>query len=326
MTEPLSQTLRAWLSRGDPAVLVRVAAARGSTPREAGACMLVGPTHLAGTIGGGRLEWVAVERARAILSGTADPGPLELPLGPKLQQCCGGVVTLAFERADAATVRALEATERTAQDILPAVYVFGAGHVGKALAAALSPLPLRTTWVDSRAEEFPDRLPPGIAKRCVPDPLAELAAAPPGAAILVLTHCHDLDFALASAALRRGDLAYVGLIGSATKRAKFLRQFRTSGGTADQAGKLVCPIGGDTVRDKRPPVIAALAVAEVLAALATHRPGLEAPDRACLACKPGERCADQPSIADLLYHPESAHIDVDPPRSKKMPGPPIEFD
>ncbi|WP_404326146.1 xanthine dehydrogenase accessory protein XdhC [Aerophototrophica crusticola] len=273
-------------------MLVRVAAARGSTPREAGACMLVGPVRLAGTIGGGRLEWEAVGQARRILAGIADPGPLDLPLGPKLGQCCGGLVTLTFEQADAGTVRALEASERTAAHALPSVYVFGAGHVGKALATALSPLPLCTVWVDSRAEEFPDRLPPGIAKRCVPDPLAEVAAAPPGAALLVLTHCHDLDFALAGAALRRGDLSYVGLIGSATKRAKFLRGFRGAGGTAEQAGKLVCPIGGDRVRDKRPAVIAALAVAEVLTALATRQPTAEAPGRTCLACKPGERCMD----------------------------------
>ena len=304
MTALLSHDLRSWLDRGERAVLVTVTAARGSVPREPGAAMLVGPRHLAGTIGGGRLEWEAVARARLVLAGEATPGLHDYPLGPALQQCCGGVVTLSFEPADAAALARLEAAERMAAAALPAVYVFGAGHVGKALVAALAPLPLRVVWVDQRAEEFPDRPPPGVTPRVSPDPLGEVVAIPPGGAALVLTHSHELDFTLAGAALRRGDLAYVGLIGSATKRAKFLRGFRVQGGTAGQAGRLVCPIGGDSVRDKRPAVIAALAAADVLTALAAHRPAEEVAERGCLACAPGERCGDRAVAASNPWdHP-----------------------
>lgn len=295
MTGALSAILRQWIGRGEPAVLVTVAAARGSTPREAGAAMLVGARHLAGTIGGGRLEWEAVARARQMLAGTVAPGRVEFPLGPALRQCCGGVVTLAFDMADAAACERLESLEQAVRAGEPQVYLFGAGHVGKALAHALSLLPVRTVWVDERAAEFPDRLPPGIVQHCVPDPLGVVAGMPAGAAMLVLTHSHDLDFDLAAAGLSHGDLAYVGLIGSATKRAKFLRRFRDKGGGAEAAGRLVCPIGGDAVRDKRPAVIAALAVAEVLTALAQYQPAEAAPVRDCIACAPGQRCDDAPA-------------------------------
>jgi len=293
MTDRLSAILTDWLDRGEAAVLVTVAAARGSTPREVGAAMLVGATRQAGTIGGGRLEWEAVARARSILAGGAAPGALDLPLGPALGQCCGGVVGLTFQPVTAALAAELARQERAAADREPVVYLFGAGHVGKALASALALLPLRTVWVDARAAEFPDVLPSGVEKHCPPDPRALVAEMPAGSAMLVLTHCHDLDFDLAAAGLRRGDLAHVGLIGSATKRAKFLRRFRTDGGTAAQAGRLVCPIGGEVVRDKRPAVIAALAAAEVLTALAAYRPSADAPVRDCIACAPGRRCMDQ---------------------------------
>jgi xanthine dehydrogenase accessory protein XdhC len=290
--------LAAWIASGEPAVLVTVRAARGSTPREAGAALLVGRHDLAGTVGGGRLEWEAVTRARAVLAGTASAGPVDFPLGPALNQCCGGIVTLDFRPADSMVLDDLRAVEAAAERAHPIVVVFGAGHVGKALVPALAPLPLRVAWIDSRAGEFPDRPPPGVAIRCVPDPVALVADLPPGSAMIVLTHSHDLDFDLAAAGLRRGDLAYVGLIGSATKRAKFLRRFRTGGGSADQAGRLICPIGGEAVRDKRPPVIAALTTAEVLTTLATHRtaceaPATEPPTRDCIACPPGQRCGDR---------------------------------
>ena len=99
-------------------------------------------------------------------------------------------------------------------------------------------------------------------------PIDEVSAAPPGAAYLVLTHSHALDFEICAAVLERGDFAYLGLIGSATKRAKFERGFRELGIPKDRIARLVCPIGGGTVRDKRPPVIAALVAAELIGCLA----------------------------------------------------------
>jgi xanthine dehydrogenase accessory factor len=271
----LSAVLRQLLARGEPAVVVTVVAARGSVPREAGARMIVTGRGRHGTIGGGRLEWDASERARALLEAGAAEATMEVPLGPEIGQCCGGFVTLRLERADDALRARLEAQELQERDQLPPVLLFGAGHVGKALARALGPLPLRVRWIDGRADEFPEPAIEGPEVVITDQALAEVEAAPAGAAYLVLTHSHALDAMICAAVLQRGDFAYLGLIGSRTKRVQFERGFRELGIEQDRIERLVCPIGGAGLKDKRPPVIAALTAAELIQALAdatTDRP------------------------------------------------------
>ncbi|HEX6013337.1 MAG TPA: xanthine dehydrogenase accessory protein XdhC [Geminicoccaceae bacterium] len=267
MSTGLAATLRELLAEGVPAALVTVAVAKGSTPREAGAAMLVTADAAFGTIGGGRLEWEAIAGARELLSGDATEATVELPLGPAVGQCCGGHVTLALRRAGARELAALEAAEAVAA-ALPTVLLFGAGHVGRALARALAPLPLHVRWIDGRAHEFPAEPIAGPTVVVTDRPLAEVDRAPAGSACFVLTHSHALDFELCAAALERGDFSYLGLIGSTTKRARFERGFRELGIPRSRVARLACPIGGATVRDKRPAVIAALAAAELLVALA----------------------------------------------------------
>ncbi|CAO3409960.1 xanthine dehydrogenase accessory protein XdhC [Azospirillum largimobile] len=264
----LSATLSDWLSRGAPAILVTVAEARGSTPREEGAGMLVGRETCVGTVGGGRLEWTAIAAARRMLEDGTAAETLDLPLGPATGQCCGGHVVLRLERADGGTAAALRERESRALAACPSLLLFGAGHVGRAMAAAFAPLPLRLTWIDGRAQEFPEAIPAGVERILTESPLDALAGAPAGAGYLVLTHSHALDFEIAEAALRRGDAAYVGMIGSATKRAKFERWFRARGRGAGALERLTCPIGAALTGDKRPEVIAALVAAELLVAFA----------------------------------------------------------
>ena len=267
MSERLAPILRELLATGEPVALVTVARARGSTPREAGAAMLVTGGGSFGTVGGGRLEWEGIARARELLAGDNLEATLELPLGPAVGQCCGGHVGLRLRRAGESELAELEAAEAASGAALPEVYLFGAGHVGRALAAALAPLPLRLRWVDSRAREFPAATPAGV-EVLVTERLVEVVErAAPGAAFFVLTHSHTLDFAVCSAVLERGDFAYLGLIGSKTKRARFEHGFRELGLPAERVARLVCPIGG-AIRDKRPAVIAALAAAEVLVTIA----------------------------------------------------------
>lgn len=194
---------------------------------------------------------------------------LDLPLGPATGQCCGGHVVLRLERADAGTVAALEELERRVLAARPTLLLFGAGHVGRAMATAFAPLPLRLLWIDSRAQEFPETIPAGVERILTDSPLDPLANAPSGSGYLVLTHSHALDFEIAEVALRRGDAAYVGMIGSATKRAKFERWFLARGREVDALAGLTCPIGAALTGDKRPEVIAALAAAELLVAFAS---------------------------------------------------------
>ncbi|MEI9984292.1 MAG: xanthine dehydrogenase accessory protein XdhC [Aliidongia sp.] len=260
----LAETLSAWLGRGEPAVLVTVAATRGSTPREAGTRMLVGRAGLCGTVGGGRLELEAVKAARAMIETGETSGSMEVPLGAAIGQCCGGHVVLRLERAGPDLAERLAQLEFDERATAPAVYLFGAGHTGKAIAQALSLLPLRLTWVDSRAGEFPDPIPAGVAPIIANRPVDLIAEAGPGSSFLVLTHSHALDFDLAEAALLRGDFRYLGLIGSTTKRRRFERWYAARGHDSADLARLTCPIGLVPVRDKRPEVIAALVAAEIV--------------------------------------------------------------
>jgi xanthine dehydrogenase accessory protein XdhC len=263
----LAENLRGLLARGEPAVVVSVAEVKGSAPREAGTHMIVTAKGCHGTIGGGTLEWEATRGARSLLDSGEASAAMKLPLGPEIGQCCGGFVSLRLQRADQALCAELEAHEARERAKLPLVLLFGAGHVGKALARALAPLPLRVRWIDGRADAFPDPAVEGPEVVVTERLLEEVEAAPVGAAYLVLTHSHALDSMICAAALQRGDFAYLGLIGSRTKRAQFERGFRDLEIPQEQIARLVCPIGGWRIRDKRPAVIAALAAAELLEAL-----------------------------------------------------------
>ncbi len=248
---------------GEAAVIhAQITRVQGSSPREAGAEMFITATGCAGTIGGGQVEFRAIERAREVLIAGMMRDQMDLSLGPAIGQCCGGQVRVALTRLSAAQRSAhlarLEAPH-------PQVLILGAGHVGRALAEMMAPLPWRVLLVDPRAAELAKIIAP-VETRLTPLPEAEIAAAPPQSAYIVTTHDHGLDFLLTLAALRRGDAAYVGLIGSKTKRARFER-FARETDPAAEAHRLICPIGAAGLGDKHPGVIALATAQEVHLAL-----------------------------------------------------------
>ena len=232
--------------------------------------MLVGATQTRGSIGGGHLEYKAIATARQLrarwAAGTsAEPHLESHALGPALGQCCGGHVELRYEIAASGALP------------VPAplfhLQLFGAGHVGRALVRALRPLPCAIDWIDEREQEFPlDAFAPEVGGEwpstlralAVDAPEAEIATAPPGAFYLVMTHSHDLDFRLGETILRRADIGWFGLIGSATKRARFLRRWRERGVSDSALERLVCPVGIPGIPGKAPEVIAASVVAQLL--------------------------------------------------------------
>lgn len=254
----------------EPVVVALVEAAAGSTPREAGAFMLVGAASVTGTIGGGEAERRTIEAARNLLARAAPTREaLDLPLGPALDQCCGGHMRIALARIDAPLPPpyALWDGGPTLSDPAHApVIVYGAGHVGTALVEALAPLPFALTWTDARDETL---WPVSSAIPCrriaLPETLA--AAAPDDACHIVLTHSHALDLEIVAAVLAR-PFRFLGLIGSATKRATFERRLRERG--LDPA-PLTSPIGLPEIEGKAPAVIAASVAAQLLALPPTAR-------------------------------------------------------
>ncbi|MBX9886236.1 MAG: xanthine dehydrogenase accessory protein XdhC [Novosphingobium sp.] len=290
------------LASSGPVAMVSVLATEGSAPRGGGTRMLVTADGLTGTIGGGALEFRAVEQARAVLE--HPPGTWRVqdyPLGPLLGQCCGGRVRLLVEHVDRDALGWLpEACEgRVLVSILRAdgierqvgdgpagplsargdkphegarlaeviggmrrpLYLFGAGHVGQAIARHAGGLPVRLAWFDTRPV-FGDVA--GVT--VVPEALAEQCAAeaPDEAALVILTHDHALDYRLTLAALRRSALAFTGLIGSQTKRARFLSRLERDGVSAEARGRLTCPIGLPGLTGKEPDVIAVALLAQLL--------------------------------------------------------------
>jgi xanthine dehydrogenase accessory factor len=324
------QTLLRVGERGLECVLVTVAAGRGSTPRDAGAKMLVTVDAIHGTIGVGELEHRATGIARELLRTPRGRETKRVPLGTDLGQYCGGAADLVFERvapgaewvavlADwqaagapcvlatpatgeghllvrsdarwgsvgAGTVQAVEIARQhlAAGDGAPRlarlddgtgvlleplrpvgfhVIVFGAGHVGRALVRLLGTLPCRVTWVDSRAAEFPGDTPGNVRVALTDAPAAEVAAARPASYFLVTTHSHALDLELVAAILARGDFAYCGMIGSATKRRTFEKGLARLGVPPATIAQLTCPIGIPGIKGKEPGTIAVAVAAQLL--------------------------------------------------------------
>jgi xanthine dehydrogenase accessory factor len=314
------------------AMVVTVAATRGSVPRESGTRMIVGTKALRGTIGGGHLEFDAIRIARDALNASDSGGNwlVRFPLAAKLGQCCGGVTTLLFQRVsvsakwpaqlirqrdagravalvvgvgtpspavailtpgananDASLPPAVQEAVRNllaeggtgavlvsqgdfawyAERIRPNdfnVVVFGNGHVGRALVQILATLPCAVTWIDQREHDFPTVVPANTMVVATDTPEDEVVDAPQGSWFLVLTHSHALDFELTTRILARGDFAYLGLIGSVSKRAQFEKKLAARGTSAGAMKRITCPIGAGTIRSKEPGAIAVAVAAELL--------------------------------------------------------------
>ncbi|WP_179378404.1 xanthine dehydrogenase accessory protein XdhC [Jannaschia marina] len=281
------ERLAALLAAHGPLARVVVAEARGSVPRGAGTAMHVWESGFDGTIGGGALEWQALAAAREVLL-RGGSRVLRLPLGPALGQCCGGAVTLVIERLDAVPetpwLRRVEGTaaapsldgfafadgwlREEARAPARPVWIWGAGHVGAALAAVLAPLPdVALTWIDESAARF-DALglgpqePPGVTRLVATDLPRAMAHAPETAAHLIVTYSHDHDLALCHAALTRG-FGFCGVIGSATKWARFRSRLAALGHAEGTIARITCPIG-DPALGKHPQAIAVGVAASLL--------------------------------------------------------------
>lgn len=310
--------LQAAMHAQQACVLITLVKAQGSVPREAGARMLVSEQGSIGTIGGGHLEWKAIQRAQILLEQYQAMSCLEsFALGSQLDQCCGGVATLHYEffpfanilwldtliqrwqQGLSTTLRAypqswphngrgrswlkapsiqasIELVEQAPDEFCLTeclnppqfkVVLFGAGHVAQALVQILRLLACHIVWVDNRADLFPELASEQEASiDCwVTHPAAFAATQIPAQSFcLVMTHEHSLDLEICAHLLARSDLAYVGLIGSRTKAARFRKRLGEQGLSAEQIANLVCPMGISGIQTKQPTAIAISIAAQLL--------------------------------------------------------------
>ena len=264
--------------------MVSVVKVEGSAPREAGARIVVTSLGFHGTIGGGTLEWHAIAKAQALLGKPTQHKLSSHSLGPDLGQCCGGrvqLVTEVFARSDIPAAKSVAAREALGPFTLTGrilepdfveqfgdsnrkLYLFGAGHVGRALVLALAPLPFDVIWIDPREGAFPSVVPSNVETIQSENPAAEIAEASSGSFALVMTHSHALDLEIIDAVLRKPGFAYAGLIGSQTKRARFSKRLREAGVPDENIRRLVCPIGVSSIKSKHPAAIAAATAVQLL--------------------------------------------------------------
>jgi xanthine dehydrogenase accessory factor len=233
-----------------PFSLVTVIGANGSTPREDGSKMVVTSDATYDTIGGGKLEFLATERARDLLrSGKQVQQIHHFPLAAEAEQCCGGSVTVLFE-----------VFPRTAMEIV----LFGAGHVGQALIKILSELDAHISWVDNRSEFLPEECPLGVEKIHLENPEDIIEDIPDDAYIVIVTHDHSLDYRLTKEVLDQGNFAYLGLIGSDTKAERFRKRLKHDGFDEQTIDRVTCPIGMPGLEGKLPMQVAVAIAAQIL--------------------------------------------------------------
>ena len=283
---------REYLVSKGAVVRASLVSVKGSAPREAGASMLITSDEIWQTIGGGSLEFEVMRRAREMLAEPGGSWPRQVihaALGPDMGQCCGGQVKVLLERfgpdqdqtlaalADCRAVMHPLDGDQTLSDAgdasiglaragkafvapvaVPArpVFLYGAGHVGRALAPHLVALGLDLHWVDVTADRFPMVIPPGARRVVAADPALIAAHAPAESLHLVITHNHDLDEAICHRILSDGEFARLGLIGSATKSARFRSRLGKAGIDADALDRLVCPVGLSAITGKHPARVA----------------------------------------------------------------------
>ena len=290
----------------DRVARIVLASVKGSAPREVGAAMLVWESGQSGTIGGGTLEYDLTTAARAQLA-TARDRLTRHALGPDMGQCCGGAVEILTEFYDLTRAMAVPEDifargkgpeplgvtrartrmrdrgehprpallsgwmiEPVSQPKRP-LWIWGAGHVGRALVDVLAPLPVfDITWIDTAPDRFPETVPKTVTALSAVQPAALIPRAPTDATHLIVTYSHALDLELCHGFLAHG-FASAGLIGSATKWARFRNRLRDLGHSPQQIRRITCPIGNPAL-GKHPTAIAIGVAADLLApAQARHR-------------------------------------------------------
>ncbi|MBV1700954.1 MAG: xanthine dehydrogenase accessory protein XdhC [Hyphomicrobiales bacterium] len=261
MKRPITEHARRLLAQAIPAMVVEIKSTQGATPRDKGTAMLVTAETVHGSIGGGRMEWDAINTARKLLK-SRDKNEHVLDVALNAYQGREGHLRLRIGVLTQSRLLNIEAFETMEEAAMPTVLLFGAGPVGQSLMKALAPLPLHSRWIEDR-----QHFAAGEEVVQTPHVLDEVAKAPAHSAFAVMTYSPTLDHLICASVLERGDFAYLGVVGSEARKQNLVASFRQLQIPEAQIARIACPMGGARL-DKRPEVIAALAAAEILLALA----------------------------------------------------------
>ncbi|MCH2057620.1 MAG: xanthine dehydrogenase accessory protein XdhC [Thalassotalea sp.] len=245
-----SQAIAKLEQAGTDYVIATIVGTTGSTPRAASSKMVITAYDIFDTLGGGHLEYKVIEHARKLLlQGETTQDLSHFQLGANLGQCCGGAAVVMFETMVCQKLR---------------LNVYGAGHVAQALIPILGQLPVRINWIDNRADIFPEHMPENVIKVVDEEPVEQAKIAVDNMAHLILTHNHQLDFALAEAIIKAGNASWLGVIGSETKAKRFKHRLAHRDFNQEQIAQMTCPVGLSNVSGKLPMEVAVSIAGEII--------------------------------------------------------------
>ena len=211
----------------DAFVVITVTETRGSTPRKANSKMIVDSSGKPwGTIGGGSIEKLAIEEALGVLQAKVSLSK-EVQLTNELAMCCGGAMRLFWE-------------------FIPAplqLHIFGAGHVGRAVAHAARQVGFDIKLYDDLVANQQEASEEGLDVHPDMTP-TEISAIPTSRSefIFIATRDHSIDQRLLEEALKK-ERRWVGVIGSERKAKQQVKRLRAKDYTEEQLKALSCPVG-----------------------------------------------------------------------------------
>ncbi len=245
------ELLNDFKKKREPIALVTVTKCLGSTPCVVSSRMIVTKKKkIFGTIGGGKLEFLAIDEAIISLK---ENRIIELTytLGPEFEQCCGGKVELIIEPMNQS----------------PELFLFGAGHIGVEICQLLKDTPFQVSLIDSRKDWLSNLDIDKSVNSCTVDindfkTFKDAVSWGNNCYVLVLTHDHTIDFDIIAMALQN-ETKFLGLIGSKTKRVRFNNMLVNELSIKEGMANVVCPIGID-IGGNSPKEIAISIVAQLL--------------------------------------------------------------
>ena len=240
-------------------IKAKIINSEGSVPRCTGDYMLISIEDIFGTIGGGQLEYIVINKSIELLKNKIKKQEiLSIPLGPGIGQCCGGYVQvkLTFH------INGKESIENLKKNA--DLFIFGAGHIGQALSSKSLDLNFNVHLIDSRKNLLLMNEHEDIDYIYANQPWKLIKNLSPNSYYIILTHSHDYDFKIINEILNYNSFNFIGLIGSKTKKNRFSNRLKNNGHSQELIDSIECPVGLNINHTKEPSEIAISIIAKLI--------------------------------------------------------------